>query len=149
MCVVVVVKSHSSIPVIELHHGGALVILEAPQAFAPCIESPEKDSRFGGLLRLNSLGSIYCDALCFVLSLCLSLLLSLLRPPGPDRVHCSLHGNCIMLHLCVSVSLCCWVPQVHCAAAPSSHVFMHCLSTAPSPPHLFNTPQSRNSLVVL
>lgn len=72
MCVVVV-KSHSSIPVIELHHGGALVILEAPQAFAPCIESPEKDSHCGGLLRLNSLGSIYCDALCFVLSLCLSL----------------------------------------------------------------------------
>lgn len=77
-----------------------------PWGCAPCIKSPEKGSRCGGLLWLNSLGSVYCDELCLALSLrvCLAPSLSLLQPPGPDRVHCSLHGNCIMLSVPILLS---------------------------------------------
>lgn len=88
---------------------------------------------------MNSLGPGYCDGLCLALSrsLCRSPSLYLLQPPGPDRVHCSLHGNCIMLSVFFllyfselpppplpTLLCCCWVPQVHSAAAPSSLIYL-------------------------
>lgn len=52
-------------------------------------------------------------------SVLFSLSLSLLQPPGPDIVHCSLHGNCITLSVCFLLSFselppplgCCWFPR--------------------------------------
>lgn len=64
---------------------------------------------------------------------------SSLQPSGTDRVHCSLHGNCITC--CVPLLLsfyeqlllphCCWVSQVPSVAAPSSQLFMQSSSTPP------------------
>lgn len=56
-----------------------------PQGFAPCIKSPEKGSRCGGLLWLNSLGSLYCDRLCLALPLCLCVSLSLFLSSAAPR----------------------------------------------------------------
>lgn len=65
------------------------------------------------------------------LSHSVSVSLSLLQPPGPDKVHCSLHGNCITL----SVSL---LPPVlllgssgsFCCSALLSHLIYLCRAPA-------------------
>lgn len=119
---------------------------------APSINNLQKGSHCGGLLGLNSLGSIYCDGLCLAFSLCLYVtLLRSLSPAGP-RARQSALQTAWQLHniLCSSPGLflwaapppscCCWVPQVRFAAAPFfliSHVFMRISS---SPPPLLSCP---------
>ena len=61
---------------------------------------------------MNCQGSFYCDGFCLALSrcVCLSLHLFLLQHLEPDRVHCSLHCNCItflfFFFMLLSCSLC-------------------------------------------
>lgn len=85
----------------------------------------------GCLLWVNSEGSVYCDGLHLLFSLSLSVFFSHLQPPGPDRVQCGLHGNCITLS--VFLLLCfCQTPTPQTLLLFCCHLYKHSISlTAP------------------
>lgn len=150
-------NSHSSVCWWSCTKEGFLIIFVTRRELHPVLSGKRKGFTvgvcYGWIPRALStvMGSI---SLSPSVSVSIFLPLSLLQQPGPDRVHCSLHGNCVTLSISLLSSqpptppsaLLLASPVWLCCSTPVS--FYTCIaSTTPSPPHSSSAPLLQCSIL--